>query len=175
LLLSFGAASLCPKTRQNAEDDIREAVFRWQINPPFHHAEAKVYFLAVSQKGDDPSEEFLNRFATDEFSVRKRSDCNVHANKSVVDKKTGERGIMLRVGKIHRASDTEATVVAEYDAEGQNAMVYTCTLRNEDGKWRIVRAVRGARDELLLANQTLQWTAGLRCVQSEALGPPPLS
>lgn len=77
-------------SRPKAEDDIREAVFRYQM----HHYKSDVYFLAINNR--DPSNNFMARFKGCKRPVRKRSESKFEsAGPSTRDKKTGAKGVIL--------------------------------------------------------------------------------
>jgi hypothetical protein len=97
LFLLFGFASVsvaADQARESQTDDIREAVFRWQFdhNASGQRTNSQVYFIEVGEKGGDPTEQFMKRFAKHKPPVRKVSACNASADKGVLDKKTGEKG-----------------------------------------------------------------------------------
>ena len=102
LFLLFGFASLglaAEKARESQTDDIREAVFRWQFdhNASGQQTNSQVYFLEVGEKGGDPTDEFMKRFANHKPPVRKVSACSANAGKGVLDMKTGEKGLIFRI------------------------------------------------------------------------------
>ena len=144
LFLLFAFTSLgfaADKARESQTDDIREAVFRWQFeqNGSYQKQSAKVYFLEVGEKEGDPSAEFIKRFAGNKPPVRKRSECNIdmRTNVGVTDKKTGEKGLILRVWKIEWKSDTEVDVKGGYYEHGLSASGNTYTLKKKNGKWTV--------------------------------------
>lgn len=124
--------------RKNQEDDIREAVFRWQFdhNASAQQGKAKVYFLEVGEREGDPSDEFMKRFAGNKPPVRRRSECSVSA-RGDSDKKTGEKGLVFRVRIIEWKSDTEVDVEGGYHEHGLSASGNTYTLKRENGKWKV--------------------------------------
>ena len=76
--------------RAKAEDDIREAVFRYQMD----HYKSDVYFLAIDNR--DPSNGFMSRFKGCKPPVRKRSGSKFESTgPSTRDKKTGAKGVIL--------------------------------------------------------------------------------
>jgi len=141
LWLAFASVSVgADQARQLQEDDIREAVFRWQFdhNVSGQQKRAKVYFLSVGEKYGDPSDEFLKRFADNQPPVRKRSECTADAGKGVLDKKTGEQGLVFNVTRIQWKSDTEVEVEGGYYEAGLSASGNIYTLKKEQGKWKVV-------------------------------------
>ena len=141
LCLAFASVSVgADQARQLQEDDIREAVFRWQFdhNVSGQQKRAKVYFLSVGEKYGDPSDEFLKRFADNQPPVRKRSECTADAGKGVLDKKTGEQGLVFNVTRIQWKSDTEVEVEGGYYEAGLSASGNIYTLKKDQGKWKVV-------------------------------------
>jgi hypothetical protein len=136
-LATLGCASLT--ARRGQEEDIREAVFRWQFT---HHEaglahEAKVFFLAVGEKGGDPPEGLLRRFAGHRPPVRKASASRLVPGNGVVDRQTGERGLRFRITRIRWVSEEEAVVNGDWFEGGLNASGDTFTVRKRDGRWQV--------------------------------------
>lgn len=95
LLLAFASLGLAAdKARQSQEDDIREAVFRFQIDPSGigQQKATTVFFLGLNLKGGDPSDEFMKRFADHKPPVRKATASHYVSGKGIRDLKTGEPG-----------------------------------------------------------------------------------
>jgi hypothetical protein len=125
------------QVRQSHEDDIREAVFRWQFdhNVSGQQKKAQAYFLSVGQKHDDPSDEFMKRFADNKPPVRKRSECSADPGKGVLDKKTGERGLLFHVTSIKWKSETQVEAEGGYYEAGRSASGNVYTLKKGNGRW----------------------------------------
>jgi len=141
LLLLFLFTSVgfsADNARKNEEDDIREAVFRWQFehNASGQQQKAEAYFLQVGEKGD-PSDAFMERFAKHKPPVRKGSACTADMAKGVLDKNTGEKGLIFRVTSIDWKSDSEVNVKGGYYEAGLSASANTYTVKKEKGKWRV--------------------------------------
>jgi len=142
LLFVFASVGLsADDARKSQEDDIRESVFRWQFehNASEQQENARVYFLEIGKKEGDPSDEFIKRFAGNKLPVRKRSECSVNMGRSVgvLDKKTGEKGLILSVRSIEWKSDTEVDVKGGYYEHGLSASGNTYTLKKVNGKWKV--------------------------------------
>jgi len=142
VLFVFASVGLsADDARKRQEDDVREAVFRWQFehNASYQQRDAGVYFLEVGEKEGDPSDEFIKRFAGNKPPVRKRSECSVNMRRSVgvSDKKTGEKGLILSIRKIEWKSDTEVDVQGGYYEHGLSSSGNTYTLKKEKGKWKV--------------------------------------
>jgi len=142
LLLVFASAGMAAtQARQSQEDDIREAVFRWQFNHNVSglQTNAKVYFLAVGEKGGDPSDEFMKRFVGNKPPVRKRSQCTANAGRRVLDKQTGEQGLIFNVTSLRWISDTEVEAEGGYYEAGLSSSGNIYTLKKDNGKWKMTR------------------------------------
>jgi hypothetical protein len=142
LLFLFAFASLglaADKARESQTDDIREAVFLWQFehNASGQQTNAQVYFLEVGEKGGDPGDEFMKRFTGHKPPVRKVSACSASADQGVLDKKTGEKGLIFRVTSIKWKSDTSVDVSGGYYEAGESASGNTYTAKKEKGKWQV--------------------------------------
>lgn len=124
------------------EDDIREAVFRYEFrhNSSIQGKRAGVYCLSVGEKNADPPDGFMRRFAGYSPPVRKASDCTTHPYNGVVEKRTGKRGLLFRVRSIKWVSDAKVQVVGGYFEDGLSASGNTYTVvRTRDG-WMISSA-----------------------------------
>jgi hypothetical protein len=139
LLFALGAVGFSDDaTRKNHEDDIFEAVFRWQFehNASGQQQKANVYFLKIGEKGD-PSDVFMRRFAEHKPPVRKVSACTANTE-GVSDKKTGEKGLIFRVESMKWKSDTEVDVKGGYYEAGLSGSGNTYTLKKGKGKWNVI-------------------------------------
>ena len=126
---------------KSQEDDIREAVFRYQ----FHHnasalqQEAKVYCLAVGRKLGDPTDEFMRRFRNDKPAVRKASSCDLMTGNGVVERRTGNQGIELEIASLKWISDSEVEVEGGYYEGNMSSSGNLYTVNERDGKWRVTK------------------------------------
>ena len=142
MLLAFtsGCASIASGApRLSQEDNIREAVFRYQFN---HNASgqqqrAAFYCLAVGEKRSDPSDEFMKRFADHKPPVRKVSECQIDPSKGVIDKRTGTSGLVFRVTGITWISDSEVEAAGGYYEAGLSSSGNTYTLTKQHGQWKV--------------------------------------
>ena len=119
--------------RVKAQNDIRETIFRYQF-AQFQHSSARIYFLAI--EGQDPSDEFMQRFADSKSFVKKGSEAR-QAPHAVVSA-TGERGVVCDVGPVKWLDEKSAEVIASYQVGKQSAAHFTLTLKWEQGKWKII-------------------------------------
>ncbi len=142
LILAAGAAALSPQksaddtARGAQEDDVREAVFRYQfknigLNATYH-------FIAVDDK--NPSDAFLKRFKDDDPPVRPISESHVEKKpiRTVVSKKDGQSGIIFNVGRVKWVSDVKSDVEGSYEC-GDNCEGASGTYHavKQDGHWTV--------------------------------------
>jgi hypothetical protein len=142
LLLTAAAAALPAQKRADdsargsQEDDIREAVFRFQfkntgLNVSYH-------FIAIDDKS--PSDSFVKRFKDDDPPVRPISESHIEKKpiRTVVSKKNGQNGIIFRVGRIKWVSDLKADVEGSYEC-GDNCAGASGAYHavKQDGHWAV--------------------------------------
>jgi|SRR5438552_3539417 len=118
--------------RAKAPDDIREAVFRHQF-AQFQRASQRVCFLKVA--GQDPSDEFMQRFTDLKPSVRKASESK--QGRFTVDSSTGEHGVVCDVDAVKLVGDTTAEASASYRIGSQGAARYRFLLKWDKGNWKV--------------------------------------
>jgi len=146
LLALFSTACVAAPVNKAAEElDIREATFRYQFgkNASGQQQAAKNFYLAVpgGGKGTDPDDAFMKRFAGNKPTVKRLSECDSSDDKGVVDKKTGERGLIFTTGAIKWVSDTEVEISGGYYEAGLSASGNTYFLKKVDGKWKVIKDV----------------------------------
>ena len=131
---SFALAA--DKSRDAQIDDIREALFRHQ----FAQQTNGIRFLSLGEKGDDPSDQFLKRFANSKLPVRKVSSCKHVPNTGVpIDKKTGASGIIYSINTIKWISDTEVEAKGSCHMANEGAEAYIYALKKDKGVWRVIK------------------------------------
>lgn len=124
--------------KSTPEDDIRETVFRYQFqhNVSGQQQNAKVYFLSIGTLSGsrDPSDEFMKRFQGHKPPVKKVSQA-IASVEGVIDKDTGERGLIFRVTRIEWKSEVEVEVEGGYFESGLSASGNIYLVRQEGEKW----------------------------------------
>ncbi len=114
LLLATGAAvGVDDDFRKREEADIREAVFRYQMDHLVFAEMWKVrhYYLSWDGTDQDPPADFMKRFNGHTPPVNKVSACTgSKSGNPVQDKKTGESGLVFSVRHIKWISDTAVEV-----------------------------------------------------------------
>jgi hypothetical protein len=142
------------------EDDIREAVLRYQMSGWAEEgdkaakeatnqnekavAEALnfvVLFISVDSK--DPSDAFMKRFEKFAKPVKKlsQSEIDTKSMNAVVDKATGEKGIRFGVGKIRWLGSNSAEVEGGYFCNGLCASGQTFKVQRKQGVWKVIGSV----------------------------------
>ena len=122
-------------------DDIREAVFRYQVQqlPRGHDEEAEIYFFSLEQDSDPP-EDFLARFADLPLSVRPLSAAErVFRDGTMAfdwrEKETGRKGESYRIQSVKIHGPTTAEVEGSFGFAG-----YLFEVRKLGRKWRVLRS-----------------------------------
>ena len=130
-----------PSFIQQQQNDIREAVFRYQFghNASIQGSSAAVYCLSIESKADPP-DDFMKRFAGFKPSVHKASDCSTDPYKGVLEKATGKRGLVFWVKSIKWISQTHAEVAGGYFEDGLSASHNTYIVSRAKGRWRVSKA-----------------------------------
>ena len=123
-----------------SDDDIRDSVFRFQMVNSASKQGKKVhaYYLSV-EGGQDPSDEFIRRYANSQTPVKKQSTCSVTSQDplGVVDKETGLPGIILSIESLTRSGDVEADVTGGFYEGGQSASTNTYHLEFKNAHWAV--------------------------------------
>ncbi len=112
-------------TKAEHEDDIREAVFRYQ----FEHwgSNKEIYYLSLSNQGD-PTDEFTRRFKDIQSEVRKAS---------LAERAGGEikGGVIFFVREIKWINDNEVEIEGGYHRGGLDGSGHAFQVMREKGKW----------------------------------------
>ena len=138
LLLLYGLAALPgiaqkPADSNSQDDDIREAVFRYQFKAI--NLQAGSYFLAIDNK--NPSDALLGRFRDNLPVVKGVSDSRVLKKPvvTIVDKKNEQQGVIFHADRITLAGD-KADVEGGYECGDLCDVVHgTYHLVKEAGAW----------------------------------------
>jgi hypothetical protein len=133
------------------EDDIREAVFRYQFehNASEQQQSAKAYFLSLSNdllpgspmpgpipaKGRDPDDAFVKRFQGHKPPVKKISQSTISPFEGVKDRETGEEGLIFWVTHIRWKKDTEVEVDGGYYEGGRSSSINLYRVVREGDRW----------------------------------------
>jgi hypothetical protein len=146
LALAFVVLSAAAPPDKAAEGwDVREATFRYQFrkNNSALQQHAGAYYLSV--RGDDsrdadPPADFMKRFDGNTPPIRKVSD-SVLTDRGVMDRRTGEPGLIFRTGVIKSMSGSEAKISGGYSEHNRSASGNTYYLQKVGGKWKVVKDV----------------------------------
>ena len=123
---------------REAEDDIREAVLRHMFEHEARQQKAYTKILFISVEKKDPDDKFIARFKGQTPPVKKVSESVIKGDMgSVVDKKTGQQGIIYRAGKVRWINENEAEVDGSYRVA--NLFAGGCSYRvvRDEDKWMV--------------------------------------
>jgi hypothetical protein len=126
------------------EDSVYEAAFRIMLGRWLSDNAARYqnYYLKIEGK-KDPSDALMEKLSDLGLPVRKGSECFISGKDGsiVLDKSTKKQGILFSVSKLKWISRDEVKF-GSYDHEG-NMAAFGCTytLKREDGKWKLEKAV----------------------------------
>ena len=122
---------------KTTQDDVREAVFRWQ----FENNRAGVFrgapFFCLSLNGADPTTAFMRRFKGYRTPLKKISQCDT-SSRGVSDSKTGKYGGVVFKVQDGMISDDEAWLSGGYFFDGLGASGNQYKLKKIKGKWQVV-------------------------------------
>ena len=119
-------------SRTAEEENIAEVVFRHQVSEEGRSERIAVFFLSRGED-TDPSDEFMRRFEG-MAHVRKFSQCNKRGD-GVTDKKTGKRGMILKLHRIEWINDAEVEVGVGTYAWGWGQSWSVCRVVRDNNEW----------------------------------------
>lgn len=141
LLIGIAAYVAICIPQWKTEDDIREAVFRYQLT---HNAAGQsspyAYYLSVGSADQDvsPSRKLLRRFEAQKPRVKPVSDCTTIHGTWIADGETHRLGIVLRAGRVRRISPEKAEIEGGYFENGCSASFNLYTVVRRHGEWVVV-------------------------------------
>ena len=120
------------------QDDIREAVFRYQFqhNASGQQQSANAYFLSFG-KDKEPDDVFIARFKDHKPPVKKRSQSK--GQFEVIDKDTGERGLIFNVVTIKVIDANKVEVDGGYYEAGLSSSGNVYTVERKEDKWVVTK------------------------------------
>lgn len=135
----------CSPTEQIApqlseEDQIREAVFRYQFefNQSGFGKAANAYFLSV-EGNKDPSPQLLERFDRHRPPVKPVSASTLESGTAqVLDMETGLPGLIFVITEIRWLSDQEVAVDGGYEEASESGSGNTYSVVKQGGTWVVV-------------------------------------
>jgi hypothetical protein len=165
LALVFVSPGVCQQSaarnqRADDEQDIRAAVIRKQMEDWIKRIEKdevdakseddkalvrmgnfKVFFVSI--EGEDPSDDLLAQFRDIPRVIKKVSESEIGRvqRMPVIDKSSGERGIIFSANKIHWRGKDSAEVEGGYVCNGLCGAGIRFRVKRENGKW-LVKATR---------------------------------
>lgn len=135
LMVGLGCKK-APITKEQREDDIREAVLRYMFehNDSAIQQDAEVYFIAVESR-TDPSQDLLAKFKGNQPRVKPVSAATHMGYGGVKDRSTGAVGIIFTIREIDWLSNTQVLVTGEYFEESESTGKSQYKVMFEDGHW----------------------------------------
>ena len=135
-----------------AEAAVTEAVFRHLLRPS---RDGTAYFLSVGGPDDhDPDDAFMERFSGHQPPVKPVSEATLSGAAQpgsalaaapfpgqVIDRRTGQPGLILRVSRLTWLSESEARVEASTFAHGLAARGLLYHVAREGGRWVVGEGV----------------------------------
>ena len=95
--------------KEELDSSIIESVFRYQITQCGENTSLKVFLLSV--RGNDPSDEFMKRFADDSVMVKRRSAlAKSEATNEFTDNESGKSAALLSIDKLRVLEEGKAEV-----------------------------------------------------------------
>jgi hypothetical protein len=142
LMLGLLAVSLiqgCTKaydSRQKAEDNAREAAFRYWFVDIAKPSNMNAYYLSFGpiHNDIDPSDEFMKRFEGHEPPVKKASQCE-YSRSSVRDRITGKIGLLFWATGIKWVNSKEIEVNSGWYLDGLGASGCVLHIVLENKRW----------------------------------------
>jgi hypothetical protein len=101
---------------------------------------AEVFFLSVVSEGrenDDPTLAFLERFVGLKPRAAPVSESKPSLDGGACDKRTGEKGLIFRVGRIRWKSDDEVVAEGGYYENGESSSSGIYTLARISAGWTV--------------------------------------
>jgi hypothetical protein len=134
-LLAFALLPAAAQPAASDDDQIREAVVRYQVAKS--DVKAEVYFLAID--GKDPSEALLKRVGDLNPPVKRKSlsKKTKDAFGTIVEAKTEKIGVLFEQGAIRRTGETKADVAGGYLCGGLCSASGTYHLELREGRWMV--------------------------------------
>jgi hypothetical protein len=131
---------LAPAQPQRAvqEDEIREAIVRYQIEKWDLHAE--VYFIEIQSK--DPNKAFLQRFADIVKPVKAKSESRKkkdYISFYIEDRRTKKIGVVFYQGEINWKTGSAVEVEGGYSCASQCMAAGIYYLIKQDGRWSVTK------------------------------------
>jgi len=117
--------------RAAREDDIREAIFRFELKD-----RTSIIFLDIDHQ--DPSDTFMKRFSDVKLPIKKLSAIakpNGRSQRWIYDRSSGKSGVALWVGKLTWISELNVVVDGGYYCGSLCAGRGDFYLTFKDGRW----------------------------------------
>ena len=144
----------CQSAASSEEETIREAMVRYQMQgwieggrqsekraktaaekAVAREMNFKVFFVSIN--GKDPTNAFINRLRDLPRVIKKVSSSRADKEFDVVDKATGQRGIIFRANQIRWLNKESVELDGGYVCGGRCGIWATYKLNRNNGKWAV--------------------------------------
>jgi hypothetical protein len=142
LLLCSCSSDSKADSQLSEEDQIREAVFRYQFefNASGLGKAANAYYLSI-EDNVDPSPQLLSQFEGHLPRVKPVSASELEAGTAqVIDRESGLPGLIFWIEEIRWLSDYEVEVGGGYEEASESGSVNIYRLEKKGDRWEIVEA-----------------------------------
>lgn len=133
---SFQSTYQSQKDKTADENNILEAVFRFQSKHLASKDSTILYFLSLYNK--DPDNKFMIRFKGMP-RIKKYSQAVVNGINGVKDKESGASGLILKITGIKWLNQNKVEVIGGYYEDGLSASGNTYTVKRLKGKWVVTK------------------------------------
>jgi len=130
-------------TNSGTADDLMEAVFRYQFahNCSASQDEANAYYIGISNDRD-PSDDFMKRFVKNKPTVKKISKSIIFQKDlgyRVIDRETGQEGLIFRITSVRFLNDEMAEVKGGYYEASLSSSENTYQLVQTGKTWKVIK------------------------------------
>jgi len=131
--------------RESEAHNVREVAFKSLIYEAAAAQQGyRVYFLSLGSTWTndtpfaiDPSDTFMTRFAGRTPPVKKVSQSKKAERGQVLDKSTGQLGVIFTVADLKWVSDQEVEATCSVYKAGLNGYAYKYTLIKKNNQWKV--------------------------------------
>jgi len=143
------------------EQDVAEAVFRYELRQLSSGNRWKVFYLAIGLENPSaPSDEFMNRFGGQQPIVKRFIGSEYNSEQIVK-----EHGLVLGVGGVKWKSKTEAEVDGYRFVVPGEAQGFRFEVKREKDEWIVKSSIATWVASAALTNNSIQWTRSKRAPQ----------
>lgn len=121
--------------------DIREAALRYMFRHNASGQQLQAHVYCIGLPDIDPSAAFVARLGDVRPTVKPISACDAGAGDGVLDKATGQLGLIFHAGAIRWIDADHAELDGGYYEAGLSASGNTYYLQRQNGAWLVTKDV----------------------------------